>query len=177
MARSRYKIYENQQPYFLTCTVVNWLPIFGSPMVAHILLDSLQFLQQQNRLTVYAYVIMENHLHCIASSLDLSKEIGDFKSFTARKIIDFFTEKHVHHILKLLEDSKIEHKRDRTYQLWQEGGHPELIQGDDMMRQKIEYIHNNPVKRGYVDDPTHWRYSSARNYAGQIGILEITRWA
>jgi len=110
MARSRYKIHENQQPYFLTCTVVNWLPIFGSPMVTHILLDSLQFLQQQNRLTIYAYIIMENHLHCIASSLDLSKEVGDFKSFTARKILDFFTEKHAHHVLKLLEDSKIEHK-------------------------------------------------------------------
>lgn len=44
-----------------------------------------------------------------------------------------------------------------------------------MMRQKLEYIHNNPVKRGYVDDPLCWRYSSARNYAGQEGIVEVDR--
>jgi putative transposase len=175
MARSRYKIYEFQQPYFLTCTVVNWLPIFGSRAVAQIVLDSLQFLQDHDRLTVYVYIIMEHHIHLIVSSLDLSKEIGDFKSFTARTIIEFFKNNHVYHILKQLEHARIQHKKDRTYQLWQEGSHPELIQGDEMMRQKIEYIHNNPVKRGYVDDPTHWRYSSARNYAGQEGLLEVTR--
>lgn len=46
-----------------------------------------------------------------------------------------------------------------------------------MMWQKIEYIHNNPLTRGYVDDPVHWRYSSARIYAGQAGVLEIcTDW-
>jgi REP element-mobilizing transposase RayT len=175
MARSRYKIYENEQPYFLTCTVVNWLPIFGSRPVAQIILDSLQFLQKQNRLTLYAYNLMEHHLHLIASSSNLSKEIGDFKSFTARSIIDFFKERHAHHILKRLADSKITHKDDRMYQLWQEGSHPELIQNDEMMRQKIEYIHNNPVKRGYIDDPIHWRYSSARNYAGLEGLLEVTK--
>lgn len=43
-----------------------------------------------------------------------------------------------------------------------------------MMRQKIEYIHNNPVKRGYVDKPTDWRYSSARNYAGMEGLIPVT---
>ena len=45
------------------------------------------------------------------------------------------------------------------------------------MLQKLEYIHNNPVRRGYVDDPVHWRYSSARNYAGKAGLLDvITDW-
>ena len=69
------------------------------------------------------------------------------------------------------------HKTDRAYQFWQEGVHPEWIQNDEMMRQKIDYIHNNPVKRGYVDEAIHWRYSSARNYMGQVGLLEIcTEW-
>jgi len=46
-----------------------------------------------------------------------------------------------------------------------------------MMLQKLEYIHNNPVARGYVDDPVHWRYSSARNYARQEGLIElVTQW-
>jgi len=59
--------------------------------------------------------------------------------------------------------------------VWQEGAHPELIQNEAMMLQKIEYIHNNPVKRGYVDQAQHWRYSSARNYEGEVGLLDIDK--
>ncbi len=177
MARSRYKIFEESHPHFLTSTVVNWLPIFGSPPITQIVLDSLQFPQKHERLTVYAYVILENHLHLIASADNLSKEIANFRSYTARQIIDFYQAKNVQYILKQLNYHKLRHKTDRDYQLWQEGTHPQLIQGEVMMRQKIEYIHYNPVKRGYVDEPTHWRYSSARNYAGQKGLLEVqTEW-
>ncbi len=75
--------------------------------------------------------------------------------------------------MDLLAFHKARHKIDRVHQVWQEGSHPEQIQGEAMMRQKLEYIHNNPVARGYVDDPAHWRYSSARNYAGQAGLIEI----
>ena len=175
MAKSRYRIIENHQPYFLTCTVVNWLPIFGSPPIAQMIFDSLRFLQDHQRLTLYAYVMVEHHLHLIASSAELAKEIGDFKSYTARQIIDFFEARHADSILTQLRSAKLPTKRDREYQLWQEGSHPQLIQHDEMMRQKIEYIHNNPVKKGYVDDPTHWRYSSARNYAGLPGLLEVTK--
>ena len=66
-------------------------------------------------------------------------------------------------------------RSDRSYQLWQEGSHPECIEGDVMLRQKLEYIHNNPVKRGFVDDPEHWRWSSARCYAGCEGLVEVFR--
>lgn len=175
MAKSRYRIIENHQPYFLTCTVVNWLPIFGSPPIAQMIFDSLRFLQDHQRLTLYAYVMVEHHLHLVASSAELAKEIGDFKSYTARQIIDFFEARQTVSILTQLQAAKLPTKRDRQYQLWQEGSHPQLIQHDEMMRQKIEYIHNNPVKKGYVDDPTHWRYSSARNYAGLPGILDVTK--
>ncbi|HZY10660.1 MAG TPA: transposase [Bacteroidota bacterium] len=177
MARSRYKIFENDQTYFLTDTIVDWIPLFTDPAIVEVLFDSLRFLQSENRLVLYAYVVMENHLHLITSSNDLRKEIGDFKSYTARKIIDYLKEKKSHHYLKKLKESKLKHKSDRTYQVWQEGSHPEMIQGLEMMRQKADYIHNNPVRRGYVDDPCHWRYSSARNYAGEKGLIEVvTEW-
>ncbi len=177
MARNRYKILENQHPHFLTSTVINWLPIFSNPAVAEIVLASLKFLQQQQRLTIYAYVIMENHLHLIASSNNLPKQIANFRSYTARSIIDYYQAQNKHYMLTQLKQYKLRHKIDRDYQLWQEGAHPEQIQGETMMRQKVEYIHYNPVKRGYVDDPTHWRYSSARNYGGQVGLLGVqTKW-
>jgi putative transposase len=177
MGRSRYKIYENQQPYFLTCTVVRWLPLFRDATMVGILLDSLRFLQDEGRLELYAYVIMENHLHLVAASEHLSKEIGDFKSYTARTIIDGLTERKKARLLQQLSHFKAAHKKDRTYQLWQEGNHPELIQGYEMMRQKIEYIHQNPVTSRLVDRAEDWPYSSACNYVGIEGLLKVrTEW-
>jgi len=126
-------------------------------------------------LKVYAYVILENHLHLIVQSEELNRDLARFKSYTARQLIGYLTEHNVCQILDQLAFYKKGHKRDRTYQLWQEGCHPEWVQNVAMMRQKVNYIHQNPVKRGYVDQPEHWRYSSARNYAGQDGLLDVCR--
>jgi REP element-mobilizing transposase RayT len=174
MTRTRYRIFEATQPHFLTCTVVDWLPVFSRPEAAQVVLDSWQFLQTTNRLTLYAYVILENHLHFVAAAADLPKEVKDFKSFTARKVIDFFHDRGDHEMLDRLERLKLPHKSQSRHQLWQEGSHPQQVMDDAMMVQKVEYIHNNPVKRGYVDDPVHWRYSSARNYAGLPGVIDVT---
>jgi len=62
-----------------------------------------------------------------------------------------------------------------TYQVWEEGFHPKLIQSESMMKEKIDYIHHNPVKRGYVEEAAHWRYSSAKDYMGIEGLLEVER--
>jgi len=185
MARSRYKIFDNEYPYFVTGTTVDWITVFTKPDLVQILLDSLTFMQTMNRMIVYGYVVMENHFHLIVSSGNLSKELGDFKSFTAKKIIDHLGDqirssgdfqKEVT-ILKRLSDAKLPFKRDRTRQFWQEGSHPQQIQTRDMMIQKVEYIHLNPVRRGYVDDPVHWRYSSASNYFKGIGLVPVcTEW-
>jgi hypothetical protein len=78
-------------------------------------------------------------------------------------------------VLQQLSYAKQRHKVDRGYQLWQEGNQPVLISSEDLMRQKLEYMHTNPVRRGYVNDPTEWRYSSARNYAGGEGLMQVTR--
>ena len=103
--------------------------------------------------------------------------MGDFKSFTARQIIDHLKAYKVNMILQQLKWHKSAHKTDRPFQLWQEGNHPQQIQGPEMMLQKLEYMHNNPVAHGYVDEAIHWRYSSARNYAGLPGLLPVvTDW-
>jgi len=75
----------------------------------------------------------------------------------------------------MLQWLKRPHKTESDYQAWEEGSHPQLIETDAVMRQKLDYIHQNPVKRGYVDLPEHWRYSSARNYAGLAGLIEVEK--
>jgi len=174
MAKTRYKIKQNHIPYFQTATIVGWLPIFTRPETVQILLDSFQWLRENRQFELYGYVILENHLHFISSSPEHSKAIQMFKSYTARKIIDYLLEKNVQMILQQLSYYKLKHKVQSRYQLWQEGSHSKEIINSDMMRQKLDYIHNNPVKRGYVSQPEHWRYSSASNYAGQERLIEVT---
>ena len=174
MARSRYKFFDNEGPCFITCTIVNWLPVFSRPDAVAIVLDSWKFLQTEIEWFYTGYVILENHLHCIFAAKEPSKEIANFKSYTARQIIDLLKERSDGFLLKQLNAFKLSHKTDRPYQLWQEGSHPKLILNEEMMRQKLDYMHFNPVERGYVDDPIHWRYSRARNYAGMEGLLDVT---
>jgi REP element-mobilizing transposase RayT len=177
MTRTRYRIWEKDQAHFLTCTVVGWIPVFTRPETMDIVLESWRYLQQNRGFQLFGYVILDNHLHLIASSPDLGREMKDFKSFTARQIIDLLEAQKVAVLLDQLAWRKARHKQESQYQLWQEGSHPQQIQGEEMMLQKLEYIHNNPVKRGFVDEPEHWRYSSARNYAGMPGLIEVvTDW-
>ncbi|MBF0219374.1 MAG: transposase [Gammaproteobacteria bacterium] len=167
MGKSRYKIVTDEKtPYFLTCAVVNWLPLFANPVIAQVVIDSLRYLQEQQRIELHAYVMMENHLHLIVSAVELSREIGAFKSFTARSAIDWYQANDSQWVLKQLHFYKEQHKCDQEFQFWQEGNHPQWIKDEAMLLNKLEYIHHNPVKRGYVDDPIHWRYSSYRNYMG-----------
>ncbi|WP_422413704.1 MULTISPECIES: REP-associated tyrosine transposase [unclassified Endozoicomonas] len=174
MGRSRYKFTEPDQPHFMTITVLHWISVFTRPETVAILLDSMRYMMSQG-MKIHAYVILENHLHLLAQSQELDRDIAKFKAYTARQLLKWLTERNVTTLLDQLAFYKKAHKGDRAYQFWQEGVHPELIQSESMMKQKVEYIHQNPVKRGYVDRAEYWRYSSASNYVGVEGLLEVDR--
>jgi REP element-mobilizing transposase RayT len=177
MSRTRYRIYETDSPYFLTCTIVGWLPVFTRPEAVQIVFDSWTFLGREQDFRLYGYVVLENHLHLIASAPNLANSVKSFKMYTARQILELLERHQAETLLRQLRAHKLRHKTKSEYQVWAEGSMPKQIQRDEMMLQKLEYIHNNPVKRGYVDEPTYWRYSSARNYAGRPGLVDvITDW-
>ena len=159
----------------MTCTVLHWIALFTNQQSVQILIDSLKHLQQSDNLKIYAYVILENHLHLVASSDDIARSIKKFKSYTAKEILSLLQKQNIKTILDQLAFYKKAHKQETTYQVWQEGMQPKLIQTEQMLREKINYIHNNPIKRGYVDEAKHWRYSSARDYEGINGLVEIER--
>lgn len=89
--------------------------------------------------------------------------------------LKYLQKENIKTILEQLAFYKKAHKKQTTYQLWQEGIRPKLIQDEKMMMQKIEYIYSNSVKRGYVDNAIHWRYSSARNYYDMTGLIDVKR--
>jgi len=171
--RSRYKIIELNSPHFVTCTIVEWIPVFTRPNYLDIITASLTFCRQQKSLRLHAYVILDNHIHLVVSSDNLSQVMRDFKRHTAKEILAVARQENKLWLLKQFAFFKGVHKGNSQHQVWQEGFHPQAIITEDMLRQKLDYIHYNPVKLGLVDRPEDWRYSSARNYFGQEGVLEI----
>ncbi len=111
----------------------------------------------------------------IVSSNDLHKTMQSFKQYTAKQILEILKKGNVKTILEQLMFYKKANHKEKTYQVWEEGYQPKLIQDDKTMIQKINYIHENPVKRGYVDVAKHWRYSSARDYEDIQGLVGIER--
>lgn len=137
-------------------------------------MSSLSFLHDHRRVVLHAFVLMETHLHFVGSS-DFSNEMRKFKSFTARRIVDYMKSAGPKQLLEQLRMLKMHHKTGQQFQVWQEGYHPKLIADEKILKRKIEYIHFNPVRRGYVDKPEHWRYSSSRNYIGMKGLIPIEK--
>ena len=175
MGRSRYKIYEPTHPHFVTCTILHWLPLFTRQESVAIIIECLKYLQTKDNLKLYAYVILENHLHMVLFSDDLHKSMQSFKQYTAKKLLELLKKENATILLDQLAFYKKAHHKEKSYQVWEKGYQPKLIQGEAMMKIEIDYIHQNPVKRGYVDEAIHWRYSSARDYSGMSGLIEIER--
>ena len=98
------------------------------------------------------------------SSIELSRILQSLKRHTTKLIVEQLKHDQKDWILNLLVFYKKRHKRKSHHQLWQEGFHPQQIISDDMFRQKVAYIHYNPVKRGYVESSEHWYYSSAGDF-------------
>jgi len=161
--KSRYKIVESDGVYFITSTIVEWIPIFTNEDIFQIIADSLNYCIKEKELNIYSYVIMPNHLHLIASAKDFSESMKSFKRYTAKEIIQYFKKSKYEWVLNQLHFFKKRNKIESEYQVWQEGFHPQLISSYKMLEQKIHYIHNNPVKKGFVNEPKCWKYSSANN--------------
>ena len=175
MTRTRYRIFETEYPYFMTCTIVGWLPVLARPEAVDVVLDSWRYLQREREFKLFGYVILDNHLHMIASAPRLPPVIQSFKSYTARQIITLLKRDSAGVLLQQLRAHKLPHKTQSEYQVWQEGSQPKQVQDEEMMWQKLQYIHDNPVKRGHVENPADWRYSSARDYERQTGLIEVVR--
>ncbi|MCD7971643.1 MAG: transposase [Candidatus Azobacteroides sp.] len=175
-----YQITEQDGVYFLTLQIVEWVDIFTRKTYRDILIESLRFCQQNKQLEIYAFVIMSNHMHLIARSGTgkLSDTIREVKSFTAKQIIRSISEQKESRkewILNLFAFAAKKHKRNTSYQVWTHENHAEIIYTNHFFEQKLEYIHQNPVKAGWVEFAEDYLYSSAGCDAGREGLLEIIK--
>ncbi|MCL9807703.1 transposase [Flavobacterium amniphilum] len=176
---TKYKARTTEDAYFITITVVGWIDVFTRVNQKTHLIDSLRHCQQNKGLEIYAYCIMSSHLHLLCKATDdfiLSDIMRDFKKYTAKKIIQTIIDEPESRREWMLEYFKkaCEHlKRKQQYKVWQDGYHAEIVETNWFIKQKINYIHNNPVKDKIVTLPEDYYYSSARNYAVLENDLEI----
>jgi putative transposase len=173
-----YKIEDQSAPHYLTFQVIDWVDVFSRKVYRDILIESMVFCRQSKGLEIYAYVIMTNHVHVIwrASNDNLSDVARDFKKFTARKIIETVqagTESRQDWMLKRFEFAASSHVRNSIHQFWTHENHAVELFSNQFIEQKFNYIHQNPVRAGWVENPEDYLYSSARNYAGLSGLMEI----
>lgn len=169
MSRS-YKVFtDNNYPYFITWTLAGWVHLFDKDPYRQIVLDSLNYLRTEKKTQLNAFVIMSSHVHAILwpnIGINLSDVTRDFKRFTSRKISNEAESQGAVDVLDVFKKSREENRAQdiSTYQVWQEGSHFEAIFTEKFARQKIDYIHMNPVKAGLVKTADQWAYSSARAY-------------
>ena len=174
--RSRYKIHNENGIFFVTSTIVNWIPVFVNEKYFDIMINTMKHYQQKNNLLIYAYVFMENHFHMIISHEDVSKIMQSAKKYSAKEIIKNLRLDKNEIILKTFRDSKPEYKITSRHQVWQESFHPQEITSYEMLKQKIEYIHYNPVRKKLVSKSEDWKFSSAVDYyTDRKGLLDIIR--
>ena len=174
-----YTISDQNKPYFITTTVVDWIDVFTRQNYRDIIIDSLKYNIENKGLIVYAYVIMSNHLHIIiqAKNSNLSDILRDFKKHTAKAILNAIQqepESRREWMLERFRKATESHQRNTNFQFWQYGNHAEEIYSQPFFWTKIDYIHFNPVRSGIVKRPQDYIYSSASNYINQTGLINIT---
>lgn len=166
--------------YFVTDTVVDWVDIFSRPDYKHIVLDSLKYCQKEKGLIIYAWVLMTNHLHMIIGTNSVNK-VGDitrdYKKFISKEVIrtleSDILESRRKWMLNRFEYAGRYDKKIKDYRFWQEGNNVQEIFLQDFFYQKLNYIHQNPVRAEFVNNPEDYRYSSAIDYAGGKGLLDV----
>lgn len=174
-----YQIMDQSAAHFLTFQIVDWIDVFTRKIYKDIIIDSFKYCIEHKGLQIFAYVIMSNHVHLIAQSSNgtLSENVRDLKKFTSKKIIETIInirESRREWMLKRFKFNASRIKSNKNYQVWTHENHAIWLYSNEFFREKIVYIHNNPVKAGIVEKPEDYFYSSARNYASLDAPIDIT---
>jgi len=179
---SKYKIRNNEALHFVTFTVVNWIDVFTRNVYKDIVLDSFRYCQMNKGLEIYAYCIMTNHIHMIVAVQDntfgLVDVVRDMKKYTASTLIKAIKsnpkESRKEWMLWMFGRAGKRQSGNKDYQFWRNGFHPIELSSNQMIEQRLDYIHENPVRAGFVLSQEEYLYSSAKNYAGLDSNFEVS---
>ena len=128
---------------------------------------------------IYGWCVMTSHVHLIFRSTKQKPEelIRDFKSFTSKELMTLIRsnlqESRKEWLLNAFKKAANSNSNNTENQFWQQHNNPIELWSSDVIEQKLNYIHNNPVEAGFVEYPWQWRYSSAKDYSDGKGLVAI----
>ena len=176
----KYKFGDNSGLYFISFAVINWIDLFIRKEYKDIVLDSWRFYQKEKGLGIYGWCIMSSHVHMIVGTTGrpLEKTIGEMKSFTSRSlrkaIEDNVGESHKEWLIEMMKQAGLDNNNNNDWQLWQQHNQPIELKNPEIFHQKLQYIHDNPVEAGFVEKEEDYLYSSARDFNGRKGLIELS---
>ena len=175
----KYKFHNKSGIYFISFATVYWVDVYTRLIYFEILAKCVDFCRKNKGLELFAYCFMPNHIHMIFRSLNEDPQglLRDFKKHTAKRSIEAIAnnlqESRKEWLLWMFEPAGKSKNNISKFQFWQHHNQPIELWSNKVIKQKINYIHSNPVKNGFVTEASHWKYSSARNFQDDNTVLEI----
>jgi len=177
---TKYKFLDHYGLYFVSFATVGWVDVFTRPLYTNIFCESVKYCQQNKGLNLHAWCLMSNHVHLIFSRSGLhshSDILRDLKKFTSKKLLEAIennpAESRKDWMKSIFRNAGEKKSNNKEYQFWQQDNHPIELFSPLVTFQKIDYVHGNPVAAGIVTESEHYLHSSARDYAGINGMLDI----
>jgi putative transposase len=154
--------YPDNHVFFITSTVSGRIALFNNPDIANILLDNLEISKGKYGFKLIAYVIMPEHWHFLqyfTEGKNCLSFIRDYKRYTSLKISNYLKNNEIGMIDKFTSP-----KHKVKYSIWKEQARVLPLNDMEKVKEKLDYIHNNPVKKGLVEYPNDYLLSSASFY-------------
>src|SRR6185437_11231462 len=177
----KYKFHDNDKSYFISFAVVNWVDFFIREEYNQELINSWQYNIENKGLQIYGWCIMTSHIHMIVGSdgkMKLDKIIGEMKSYTSTRFKTLIKENQQESrkewLVWMFERAGKKNGNNNEWQFWQQHNKPLEITGQEMFDRTLDYIHQNPVVAGFVTRPEYWKYSSAQDFSGMKGLVQLS---
>ncbi|HEY0741547.1 MAG TPA: transposase [Chryseosolibacter sp.] len=163
--------YAKDYAQFVTITCLGWKPVLATKTAKEIVVNSLRFLNKLNRIDVFAFCIMDNHMHLIWQLLNENKREDvqrDFLKYTSQRILKHLNATNPDFVAQLRVSAN-----DRRYQVWKRNSLSIPLYSEYVLNQKLRYIHENPVAAGLCSYPEEYHYSSARFYRNNDATFDF----
>lgn len=177
-----YKFKDPEGVYFVSFATVHWIDVFVRRIYFDAIVRNLNYCIEHKGMEIFAWGIMPSHIHLVFRSNKQKPEglLRDFKSFTSKKLLSLINsnlqESRREWLMNAFEKAGKANPNNDYYQFWQQHNQPIQLWTPEVIQQKIDYIHDNPVVAGFVDCPHEYLYSSARDYSDVPGLVKVS-WA
>ena len=176
----KYKFHDQDKLYFISFATVHWIDVFVREEYNQIIIESWKHCQEKKGLEIYGWCIMTSHVHMIIGSKKEKLEdiVRDMKKHTSLELKGAIKnnnqESRKEWLVWMFERAGKKNGNNKDWQFWQQHNNPIELKDQEMFDRTLDYIHQNPVLAGFVFKPEDWKYSSARDFCGMEGLVELS---